>query len=62
MNEIPGDLFGKAIDAWVDHCEEHNYIYQQASRADSYVNSRNVVLRNVNGLLARYSIKRQQIL
>ena len=54
--------FDLAVDAYADHCESIGTIFQQPSQADSEEKRGIVHLRNVNGPLARYSVKQGKIL
>jgi DNA-binding XRE family transcriptional regulator len=65
----PGDIwvmeqdpFDMAVDAYALHCEENNLVFQQPSQVDSEEKNGIIYLRNVNGNLARYSIKQGKIL
>lgn len=65
----PGDIwivqeddFDKAVSAYADYCEGIGAVFQQPSR-DASEEKRGVIhLRNVSGLLARYSIRQGKIL
>lgn len=59
---VEPDNFDLAVDAYADHCESIGTIFQQPSQADSEENRGIVHLRNVNGPLARYSVKQGKIL
>ncbi|MGG6242550.1 helix-turn-helix domain-containing protein [Nodosilinea sp. AN01ver1] len=65
----PGDIwvvevdnFDHAVEAYADYCDRIGAVFQQPSRVDSEEKRGVVYLRNVDGLLARYSVKRGDIL
>ncbi len=45
-----------------DYCDRMGFVFQQPSRVDSEEKRGIVYLRNVNGPLARYSVKQSKIL
>jgi len=65
----PGDIwvveeseFDRAVEAYADYCERVGVVFQQPSAVDSEENRGVIYLRNVQGLLARYSIRQGRIL
>jgi hypothetical protein len=65
----PGDIwivqeddFDKAVSAYADYCEGIGAVFQQPARVDSEEKRGVIYLRNVDGPLARYSIRQGRIL
>lgn len=54
--------FDKAVSAYADYCEGIGAVFQQPSRVDSEEKRGVIYLRNVDGPLARYSIRQGRIL
>ena len=55
------EVINKAIDRYADFCEVNGLVFQQPSLGDTTMNKKKVILRNLNGILARYHIDTDEI-
>jgi hypothetical protein len=51
----------EAIDRYAEFCECNGLVYQQPSLEDTTVTKKKVILRNLNGVLARYDVEKDEI-
>lgn len=56
----PDGIYERAVRAWAQHCDRAGLVYQQPNRASSTFDDGVMVLRNVNGELARFRYDAQR--
>lgn len=54
-------LYDEAVTAYVKHCKQNDFIYQQPSQALCTIGWKYVHLRNVNGRVAKYNHRKKVI-